>query len=121
VKLKLDENLGKLPVQAFLDAGHDIKTVKSQQLSGAKDRHLISVCKEEGRCPVILDIDFGNPLLFPPEDYFGVAVPRVPARLSFSGILDGCQTLIKAIERADITGKPWIVQRGRIREFIREK
>jgi hypothetical protein len=68
VKLKLDENLGKLPLQVFLEAGHDVATVRSQQLSGTTDKHLISVCRKEGRCLVTLDMDFGNPLIFPPED-----------------------------------------------------
>lgn len=120
MKLKLDENLGNQPIKAFIDAGHDVKTVKGQQLCGAKDRHLIAICKEENRCLVTLDIDFGNPLIFPPDEYSGIAVLRVQTRMSLSDIHDGCQTLIAALERADITGKLWIVQRWRIREFIRE-
>jgi len=31
VKLKLDENLGNQPTKAFIDGGHDVKTVKGLQ------------------------------------------------------------------------------------------
>jgi predicted nuclease of predicted toxin-antitoxin system len=120
MRLKLDENLGRQPLELFLETGHDAVTVKAQQLSGVNDRKLIAVCKEEKRCLVTLDMGFGNPLVFPPEEYSGIAVLRLPARLSHTDIFDGCRTLISALERADISGKLWIVQRGRIREHIRE-
>jgi predicted nuclease of predicted toxin-antitoxin system len=120
VRLKLDENLGKQPLELFVEAGHDAVTVKAQQLSGVDDLKLIAVCKEEKRCLVTLDMGFGNPLVFPPEEYSGIAVLRLPAQLSQTVILDGCRTLVSALERADIAGKLWVVQRGRIREHIRD-
>ena len=96
MRLKLDENLGEQPLKLFQEAGHDVATVKHQRLSGSKDRHLIAVCKEEKRCLVTLELDFGNPLIFSPEDYFGIAVLRLPSRLSFIDIFEGCRTLITA-------------------------
>lgn len=120
MRLKLDENLGSAPLGFFLEAGHDAATVGSQQLKGVDDLRLIAVCKEEQRCLVTLDMGFGNPLVFPPEEYSGIAVLRLPAELSQAVILDGCRTFASALERADITGKLWVVQRGRIREYIRE-
>ena len=120
MRLKLDENLGKQPLKLFLEAGHDVVTVKARQLSGVNDQKLIAVCKEEKRCLVTLDMGLGNPLVFPPEEYSGIAVLRLPARLSHMDILDGCRTLVNALERADISGKLWIVQRGQIREHIHE-
>ena len=53
MRLKLDENLGKQPLELFLEAEHDAVTVKDKQLSGADDRKLMAVCKEEKRCLVI--------------------------------------------------------------------
>jgi predicted nuclease of predicted toxin-antitoxin system len=120
MRLKLDENLGKQPLELFLKAGHDAATVKAQQLRGVNDRRLIAACKEENRCLVTLDMGFGNPLVFPPEEYSGIAVLRLPARLVRIYILDACRTLVSALEHADIRGKLWIVQRGRIREHIHE-
>jgi predicted nuclease of predicted toxin-antitoxin system len=120
VKFKLDENLGKQPLGLFVREGHDAVTVADQQLRGVSDQKLIAVCRDEKRCLVTLDMDFGNPLVFPPEEYSGIAVLRLPGQLSRAVILDGCETLVAALRRADITGKLWIVQQGRIREHIRE-
>ena len=75
--MKLDENRGQQPLELLLEAGHDAVTVKAQQLSGVDDLKLVAVCKEEKRCLVTLDMGFGNPLVFPPEEYSGIAVLRL--------------------------------------------
>ncbi len=120
MRLKLDENLGNEPLALFVNAGHDAASVKAQQLTGISDRRLIEVCKEEKRCLVTPDMGFGNPLVFSPKDYFGIAVLRLSTHLSRTDILDACRTLVRALQRTDISGKLWIVQRGRIREHVRE-
>ena len=80
--IKLDENLGERGRQLFAEAGHDVSTVKDQGLAGAADPTVIDVCRAEGRCLVTLDLDFSNPFLFPPEPYAGIAVIRLPRRVS---------------------------------------
>lgn len=120
MKLKLDENLGKTAAAAFQAAGCDIRTVCGQGLSKAADREIIAACQSEQRCLVTLDLDFGNPLLFDPTEYAGIAVLRLPAKSSHQDLLDAANTLIAALSVRDITGKLWIVQRGRIREYQRE-
>lgn len=76
MRLKLDENLGTRSAALFRRAGHDVATVRDQRLAGAPDRKLIEICRAEGRCLVTLDLDFGNPLLFDPARYSGIAVLR---------------------------------------------
>jgi len=117
MRLKLDENLDRTAVAIFEAGGHDAQTVRGQGMAGASDRELISACQSEGRCLITLDLDFGNPLLFDPMEYPGIAVIRLPARPSREDILDACHTLVCAFEGANIAGKLWIVQRGRIREY----
>jgi len=120
MKFKLDENLGKTAVGILRDAGHDVQTVPAQGLCKATDRELIATCQSERRGLVTLDLDFGNPLLFDPAEYTGIAVLRLPPRPSHQDIGDACQTLIAALKQGDISGKLWIVQRGRVREYQRE-
>jgi len=120
MKLKLDENLGKTAATLFQSAGYATQTARGQGLSKAADREVIAACQSEQRCLVTLDLDFGNPLLFDPANYAGIAVLRLSPRPSHPDLLDACNTLIGALKKRDIAGRLWIVQRGRIREYQRE-
>ena len=117
MRLKLDENLGKKAADVLGALGHDVQTVLEQGMSRAPDEEVIRLCQSEQRCLVTLDLDFGNPLVFDPSAYRGIAVLRLPGRPSHQDIVDACQSLAAGLENADITGKLWIVQRGRIREY----
>jgi hypothetical protein len=117
MKLKLDENLGQRGAEVFRAAGHEVATVAEQNLTGTGDASLIAICRDEQRCLVTLDLDFSNPLLFPPWDYHGIAVLRLPRRLTEVDRLAACHTLVQGLASRDIVGRLWIVQRGRIREY----
>ena len=117
MKLKLDENLGDRGAEMFRGAGHDVATVPGQNLTSAPDPRVIAACHAEQRCLVTLDMDFRNPLRFPPWEYSGIAVLRLPPKTTDEDLFAGCQTLIDGLARGDITGKLWIIQRGRIREY----
>lgn len=117
MKLKLDENLGQRGADICRRAGHDVATVVDQHLCSAVDKDLIEVCRREGRCLVTLDLDFGNPLLFKPSRYPGIAVLRLPSKPTPEDLLDVLQTLVGGLARDTIAGKLWIVQRGRVRVY----
>ena len=67
MRLKLGENLGWRIAESLRDAGHDVATVRDEELGGADDDALFARCRQESRCLVTLDLDFGNVLRFPPE------------------------------------------------------
>ncbi len=120
MKLKLDENLSKAAAEIFRQAGHNTESVISQRMAGSPDKKVISVCQTEKRCLVTLDLDFANPLIFPPDEYYGIAVFRLPSRSSYGDLLILCRTLLVALGEKDIQGKLWIVQKNRIREYQTE-
>jgi predicted nuclease of predicted toxin-antitoxin system len=117
MKIKLDENLGRRAQQPFRDHGHDTLTVADERLCSAADQTLIEACRREGRALVTLDLDFGNPLLFRPSEYAGIAVLRLPPKPSHTALLAVVQTLLGALAKGEISGKLWIVEPSRLREY----
>jgi hypothetical protein len=117
MKLKLDENLGRRVEALLRRRSHDVQTVPDQRPCSATDEDLIKACRREGRCLVTLDLDYGNPLLFPPKEYAGITVLRLPREPSPVDLLETVETLIGALLREDPAGKLWIVQKGRIRVY----
>lgn len=117
MKLKLDENLGERGAELFRTAGHDVVTVWEQRLTSAPNPQVLAESHAERRCLVTLDLDFSNPLRFPPWEYSGIAVLRLPAKTTDQDLFVVCSTLIEALAKGDIAGKLWIVQRGRVRQY----
>ena len=120
LQIKLDENLGLRGRQLLADAGHDVATVSEQGLTSAPDEELIAVCRRERRCLVTLDLDFSNPFVFPPVDYAGIAVIRLPRWPSPDDLYAAVSTLVTALESDEIEGKLWIIERHRVRQYLPE-
>ena len=121
MKFKLDENFGTRGVANLAAHGHDVATVADQGLSSASDITLIDVCRAEERCLVTLDLDFSNPIRFPPRDYAGIVVVRVPARSGLAEIETALETLARTLGTEGLAGKLWIVELHRVREYADEQ
>ena len=117
MKFKLDENFGRRCLELLSAAGHDVATVAGQRMSGAADAEVLQACCREQRCLVTMDLDFSNPLRFPPNRTSGMAVVRLPGRVTHPDLLKAVTTLAKALETEPITGKLWIVEVGRVRIY----
>jgi predicted nuclease of predicted toxin-antitoxin system len=55
VRFKLDENLSRSVATLFRGAGHDVMTVREEQLHGAPDEEVFDTSVREGRALVTLD------------------------------------------------------------------
>lgn len=74
-----------------------------------------------------MDVEFGNPLLYPPHEYRGIVLLRLPARSDRSAILEAIETFCDAL-RASLSSDRnermpgpdhhlWVVQPGRVRLY----
>lgn len=121
MRLKLDEHMGDSLATVARDRGHDVETVLDESLCGCEDRRLLKICKEERRTFVTLDKEFGNPLLFPPAEYSGVVLLRVPRPAGYPEMKGALEVFLDACEpyktEQCLDGRLWIVNLGREREY----
>lgn len=117
MRLKLDENFGRRGADILAAAGHDVATVPAENLCRASDQEVARVCRTEGHCLVTLDLDFGNPLVFRPSDYPGLAVVRLRGQADPTDLERALRVLAAGLEAGSIAGKLWIVEPTRLREY----
>lgn len=115
MKVKLDENIGRRGVELLRGAGHDVMTVRDQNLQGAADETLFEVCAGEGRVLITLDHDFGQVLRFPPERGAGLIVLEPGPRVTLQSLLDRLQDVVALAETRSPAGELWIIEPGRVR------
>jgi predicted nuclease of predicted toxin-antitoxin system len=120
VKFKLDENIGHRGRELLEAAGHDVMTVREQDLRGAADEELFKVCAAERRVLITLDHDFGHVLRFPPEQSAGVVILEVGPRSTLHAILGRLRDLLAVLQGQSVAGALWIVEPGRVRIHLRD-
>jgi predicted nuclease of predicted toxin-antitoxin system len=113
-KFKLDENLPLEAAALLRDAGYDTATISDQQMTGNPDSKVASVCKDEDRVLVTLDLDFADIRLYPPADHAGIIVLR-PGRQDKQSVLEVVERLIGVLGQEPVAGLLWIVDGKRIR------
>lgn len=114
MKFKLDENLSPSLSAVFVAAGHDAHSVVQQALGGQPDERVIEVCRREGRALITLDLDFSNIIAYPPAEFAGIAVLRLPDQ-AHATVESGIQRVLDLLPQETLTGALWIVEERRIR------
>ena len=113
-RLKVDENIARVAIQALRDAGHDVMTVVEQGLTGSADGRLAEVCAGEARIVVTLDRGFDDPRRNALLGILGVVVLR-PATDGPKATLALVRQLLPELDAKDPTGSIWVVSPHRIR------
>jgi len=114
--IKLDENLGAHLLLRARDAGLDAESVRSEGLGGIDDDALYEHCNKEERALITLDLDFSNPLRFPPAGRPGTIVLR-PHRPSPVEIAELFESALQRLQIDRVRGRIWIVEPGRVRIY----
>lgn len=118
MKIKLDENIGRRGAELLRAAGHDVVSVRDQNLRGAPDETVFNICRGEGRVLVTLDHDFGQVLRFPPGQSAGLVILEPGARMTPQSLLDRLRDFLALSEAQSPTGALWIVEPGRVRVHL---
>lgn len=114
MKIKLDENFDQRLIPLLVAEGHDVDSVVAEGLSGAADEAVYATCQALGRTLITLDLDFSNPIRFPPRDTEGVLVVR-PPRPILPAIRATLVSVLPKLKAISAKGKLWIIEPGRIR------
>lgn len=104
MRFKVDENMPAEVAAMLVNAGQDAMTVLDQHLGGRSDPDLATVCRQEHRAIVTLDLDFSDIRAYPPADYAGMIVLRL-ARLDKHRVLSAIQRLLPVLEQEPLAGK----------------
>jgi len=120
VKFKLDENLDSRLIATVAGSGDDADTVKDEGLSGQPDEVIYRACVAHKRVLITLDLDFANPIRFPPEPTAGIVVLR-PPRPVLPMIQSTLLAALPTLKSRDLAGTLWIVEPGRIRIYDPDK
>jgi predicted nuclease of predicted toxin-antitoxin system len=115
VKFKLDENIGRRGLEVLKAAGHDVMTVREQDLGGGADEELFNVCAAEGGVLITLDHDFGHVLRFPPGESAGIVVLELGSRATLQAIVGRLRDFLAVLQSQSVSGALWIVEPGRVR------
>jgi len=116
VRFKFDENLSARLAPLLAQEGHEVETVVGERLSGRPDSDIFEICRKESRALITLDLDFANPIRFPPADTEGVVVLR-PMRPVLPLIRSLLKSVLPSILSETLHGKLWIVEPARIRVY----
>jgi predicted nuclease of predicted toxin-antitoxin system len=77
VKIKLDENMPVSLVAALRRLGHDIHTVRVEQLTGQRDDRIWEAAQREERFLITQDLDFSDVRRFAPGTHHGILLVRL--------------------------------------------
>ena len=112
----VDEDLPKSTCALLREYGHVAFDVRDIGFRGAKDSHIASYARSEGLCILTGDFDFSDVRNYPPGEYAGLVILKLPRTATASTILHLLESFLRQEDIvAELPGKLAIVQAGRVR------
>jgi hypothetical protein len=116
MRFLIDEGLPTSAVHLLREYGHEAVHVNDLNLRGAGDDRIAAHAQRENLCIIAADLDFSDIRNYPPEEYRGLVVLRVPRSASGAFISSLIQYLIESEHvLTQLPGRLAIVEPGRIR------
>lgn len=95
MKLKLDENVPEFLIGALRTLGHDVDSVRSEQLTGHQDADVWTAAQSDDRFLITQDLDFSDIRKYVPGSHRGLLLIRL-RRPGRTAIFDRVQSLFTA-------------------------
>jgi predicted nuclease of predicted toxin-antitoxin system len=114
MKFLLDANLPYSAKEVF-PPEHDAVHVKDAGLLTVTDREVIGWARKHRAAFVSRDLDFANILNFPPREYFGIVVLKVPHFYNAAAQKRVLKGFLRSIDATSLPGSTVIVEEGRMR------
>ncbi len=114
MKFKIDENLPIEFADLFTARGYGATTVIGQKLQGKSDNAISDVCIREEGILVTLDLDFADIKAYPPSQFPGFIVFRIP-RQNRKILTSLFQRTIPLIGQKPLEHRLWIIEETQIR------
>ena len=94
MRIKLDENLPDRLVAVLTTLGHDVDTVRGEQLTGRADPDVWSATQSARRFLITQDLDFSDIRRYKPGTHAGLLLVRLP-RPGRNALLDRMTALFR--------------------------
>jgi len=103
VKIKLDENLPDRLVPVLSALGHDVDTVRREQLKGRADADVWSAAQTAQRFLITQDLDFSDMRRYAPGTHAGLRLVRL-TRPGRNALFERVSTVFQTEKIEDWTG-----------------
>lgn len=109
-----DENTPRMVAELLRELGHDVLDVREVRMAGASDQSVSDFARQEQRVLITQDLDFANILQYPPSEYAGIVVLRVPMPTQ-RRVADTPRDFLAVADLAALCGALVIVEPGSYR------
>ncbi len=116
MRFLIDADLPRPTATLTRNLGHEAIDVRDIGLGASPDQEIAAYARVHGLCLLTGDFDFSDIRDYPPEEYAGLAVLKLPNHADRDCILSLVERFIQQADVLDqLPGRLAIVERGRIR------
>lgn len=116
MRFLIDEDLPRSTGDLLRQYGHEAIDVRDIGLRGSKDPEIAAYAQKNGLSLLTGDFDFSDIRKYPPKQYNGLIVLKIPAMATSVHILNLLESFLKqGAVVSQIPGKLAIVEMGRLR------
>lgn len=116
MRFLIDEDLPRATGDLLRQYGYEAVDVRDAGLRGSKDPQIAAYARRERLCIVTGDFDFSDIRNYPPGEYAGLIVLKLPRTATASFILHLLESFLQQEDLvAQMSGKLAIVESGQVR------